>query len=141
MPRRSSTRATLEPEGTKQKRAPRLPKRAPGEQPWHKQTRAWWAAAWASPMAGEFLQADFHALARLAVLIDRFWYEPSHTLAAEIRLSQQAFGLTPTDRRRLDWEVARAERATVAKQQRQVRAALAGEADPRDVLKVLERKG
>jgi hypothetical protein len=92
-------------------------------------------------MAGEFLQADFHALARLAVLIDRFWYEPSHTLAAEIRLSQQAFGLTPTDRRRLDWEVARAERATVAKQQRQVRAALAGEADPRDVLKVLERKG
>ena len=58
---------------------------------------------WHSPMAAEFLEADRHALVRLAVLIDAFWNEPSKELAAEIRLEQQAFGLTPIDRRRLQW--------------------------------------
>ena len=56
-------------------------------------------------MAKEFLEADKHALFRLAILIDRFWLEPTKELGAEIRLEQQAFGLTPIDRRRLQWSV------------------------------------
>jgi hypothetical protein len=68
-------------------------------------TVAWWRDVWRSPMAKEFLEADKHALFRLAILIDRFWLEPSKELGAEIRLEQQAFGLTPIDRRRLQWSV------------------------------------
>jgi hypothetical protein len=72
---------------------------------WHRLTRAWWRDVWHSPMAEQFLEADRHALFRLALLVDLFWRGPSKELAAEIRLEQQAFGLTPIDRRRLQWTV------------------------------------
>jgi len=75
-------------------------------------TRHWWRDVWHSPMAGEFLQADIHGLYRLAELIDAFWSNPTTTLAAEIRQEQQAYGLSPIDRRRLQWEVQRAEGVT-----------------------------
>jgi len=100
-------------------------------------TRAWWRAVWRSPMADEYLDADVHALYRLAVLVDMFWAKPSKELAAEIRLQQQCFGLTPIDRRRLQWEVDRGEQAETRTRQRHVRAAQAGEEDPRKVLQVL----
>jgi hypothetical protein len=78
-------------------------------------TVAWWADIWASPMAPEFLKADVHGLYLLAELVDRFWHEPSPSMslsiAAEIRHHRMAFGLTPIDRRRLQWEVERAESA------------------------------
>jgi len=61
-------------------------------------------------MAAEFLQADIHGLFRLALLIDAFWLQPTKELAAEIRLQQTAYGLTPIDRRRLQWEVERVEK-------------------------------
>lgn len=83
------------------KRAPPLP----GGTMWHKQTRAWWKDVWASPMAKEFLQADRHALVRLAVLVNDFWMKPSAALAAEIRQQESRFGLTPIDRHRLQWRV------------------------------------
>jgi hypothetical protein len=86
--------------------APRLP---PGE--WHPQTLAWWDDIWKSPMRGEFLKADVHGLFILAELVDQFWEEPGSQLAAEIRLQRQCFGLTPIDRRRLQWEVERGEAA------------------------------
>src|SRR5512146_2467389 len=108
--RRNSTapRATLAPESEEKRRAPSLPKRygrppedTPGakapEIPWHRMTVAWWHDIWHSPMAEEFLRADVHALYRLAVLVDQFWASPSKELAAEIRLQQQCFGLTPID--------------------------------------------
>jgi hypothetical protein len=89
-------------------KAPALPKRQPT---WVKETRAWWKDVWASPMASEFLDADVHGLFILAELVDDFWREPSAELAAEIRRQRQCFGLTPIDRRRLQWEVVRAETA------------------------------
>jgi hypothetical protein len=46
----------------------------------------------------------------VARLIDRFNYGEVN-LAAEIRLQRQCFGLTPLDRRRLQWEIERAEAA------------------------------
>jgi hypothetical protein len=103
-------------------------------------TRAWWRDVWHSPMAAEYVRADEHALFRLAVLIDQFWHEPTPKLAAEIRLQQQAFGLTPIDRRRLEWSIVQTEEATTRRQQRRVRSAQDGDVDPRDVLKVVGSK-
>lgn len=74
---------------------------------WHERTRRWWREVWESPMAPEFLRADTDGLLMLAALIDRFWWEPSAPLAAEIRLQRQCYGLTPIDRRRLQWEIVR----------------------------------
>lgn len=56
-------------------------------------------------MAPEYLEADQHALLMLASLVNEFWTAPTTALAAEIRLQRQCFGLTPLDRRRLQWEI------------------------------------
>jgi hypothetical protein len=108
---RSTTHSTLVRANEPRKRAPALPDLEDGSE-WHKLTRAWWHDIWHSPMAERFLRADEHALLRLALLIDKFWKKPSQSLAAEIRLQQQAFGLTPLDRRRLEWLVEEAEEAS-----------------------------
>jgi hypothetical protein len=64
-------------------------------------------------MASEYLDADVHGLFRLAVLVDDYWCAGSPSgrkeLAGEIRLQGQAFGLTPLDRRRLEWTVGQVE--------------------------------
>ena len=87
-------------------------------------------------MAAEFVEADKHALFRLAVLVDMFWSEPSKELAAEIRLEQQAFGLTPIDRRRLQWSIEEEEaRKRPAARQGPARAEPCAE-DPRKILKL-----
>lgn len=78
---------------------------------WHPMTQSWWDDIWASPMAPEFDESDVHGLYLLATLVDAFWVEPSQALAAEIRLQRQCFGLTPIDRRRLQWEIDRGEEA------------------------------
>ena len=135
---KATTRATLTATEEQRKRAPSLPKRAEGLE-WHPLTRAWWRDIWRSPMAAEYLSADVHALYRLAVLVDQFWVSPSKELAAEIRLQQQAYGLSPLDRRRLEWTVGQAEEAATRRQQRKVRQAQDGELDPRQVLKVLSK--
>lgn len=88
-------------------------------------------------MAHEYLDADVHGLYRLAVLVDQFWADPSPVLAAEIRLEQQCFGLTPIDRRRLQWEIERGESAAIRTQQRQVQRVINEGEDPRKVLQVL----
>jgi hypothetical protein len=101
---KSTTRATLVADPSV--RAPELPDRN-----WHTQTRAWWSDVWASPMAPEYHESDIHGLLMLAVLVDEFWQDPSQALAAEIRLQRQCFGLTPIDRRRLQWEIERTDEA------------------------------
>ena len=87
-------------------KTPELPERH-----WHSQTLLWWADLWSSPMAPEYDESDIHGLFVLAVLVDAFWTEPSQALAAEIRLQRQCFGLSPIDRRRLQWEIERTEDA------------------------------
>jgi hypothetical protein len=81
------------------------------EQPWHPLVLAWWRDVWASPMAIEFLQADTHGLFVLAELRNQFWRTGDASLAGEIRLQEQRFGLSSLDRRRLQWEVERVEQA------------------------------
>jgi len=105
-----STAATL-PAEVELIEMPPLPERERWRR-WHALTVAWWASVWRSPMASEYLDADIHSLYILADLIDRYWRKPTPALAAEIRLQRQCFGLTPIDRRRLQWEVEKVRRAT-----------------------------
>jgi hypothetical protein len=72
---------------------------------WHPLAVAWWHDVWASPMASQFLDADKHSLYRLLLLIQEFWQRPNVELSKEIDKAQQPFGLTPLDRRRLEWIV------------------------------------
>ena len=113
-------------------RVPKLPPRPDGA--WHAMTVGWWRDIWRSPMAAEFVQADIHGLYRLAVLVDAFWEEPSVKLHAEIRAGSQCYGLTPIDRRRLQWEVQRVEGVEAT---RPARPRADPNVDPRDVLQVV----
>ena len=105
---RASTATTLAVAGV-----PAKPPALPAERDWHPQTKCWWEDTWRSPMSAEFLQADAHGLFRLALLIDDYWTADSATqrrkLAAEIRLQGQGYGLSPLDRRRLQWQVEQVE--------------------------------
>ena len=125
---KKSTAATLKAEGGELREVPPMPEE------WHNMTKAWWEDVWRSPMADEFIEADKHGLYRLAVLVNEFWEHPSKDLHAEIRLGQQAFGLTPIDRRRLQWEVGRAESASRKKPPAKPRA---GD-DPRERLRLVQ---
>ncbi len=78
--------------------------------PWHPLTLAWWRDVWKSEVAENYLRVDRHGLFRLAVLVDKFWRDSDagvgvREIGAEIRLQQQAYGNTPLDRTRLQWEV------------------------------------
>lgn len=105
---RTSTAATLVADP--KLKAPRLPERE-----WHEQTLAWWGDVWSSPMAPEYDESDHHGLFALAMLVDDFWSTQDaklrKDLAAEIRQQRQCFGLTPIDRRRLQWEIEKADEA------------------------------
>ena len=126
-----STRATLSVDVESKRKAPPLPK----HRQWQRLTRVWWKDVWRSPMAPEFLQSDIHGLYLLAELVDRFWTEPSIQLAVEIRLQRQCFGLTPIDRRRLQWEVERVE--AVTRKQKSALPLRQPADDPRRVLEVV----
>ena len=104
---KTSTAATLS--AVHQVEMPELPE--PDAGGWHPLTIAWWRDIWASPMAPEFEKSDKHGLFILATLVNEFWLSPTKDLAAEIRLQRQAFGLTPMDRRRLQWEIERVDEA------------------------------
>lgn len=93
---------------------------------WHPMTLSWWEDIWASPMAPEYDDSDIHGLYALAMLVNAFWYEPSTGLASEIRLQRQCFGLSPIDRRRLQWEIEQGERAEQSTRQRRNEQALGG---------------
>lgn len=116
----------------------------PGED-WHPMTVQWWRDVWASPMAPEFDDSDRHGLYVLAALVNDFWLAPSakdrKDLAAELRQQGARFGLSPIDRRRLQWEVEKVEQAQHEGSRRKQavptssrRRKQAG-GDPRDVLR------
>lgn len=144
----ASTASTLtDDETTVPAIVPNLPARPPLYGPdgepiaveWHEETLSWWADIWASPMAKEYHSSDRHPLFVIAVLMDDFWRNPSTKLASEIRLQRMAFGLTPYDRRRLEWTIETAEEAKdqgKVRKGREQRPAAAG-ADPRAVLTAL----
>lgn len=77
--------------------------------PWHPQTRATWAIWWASPMSSAWIEADLPGLQRAIQLVEDFHRSESArermALQSEIRQQELRFGLSPIDRRRLEWEV------------------------------------
>lgn len=118
---------------------PELPQR---KRKWRAETIAWWEDLWKSPMASEFIECDLHQLYLLADLMDEYWrvlpkdLAKKKELASEIRLQRQCFGLTPIDRRRLQWEIERGESAS-AKSERRRNAGKKStdhKVDPRSIL-------
>jgi hypothetical protein len=110
-----------------------------GVMPWHPFVLEWWADVWASPMANEYMTADKHGLFLLAELHDQFWKTGERELAGEIRLQEQRFGLSPMDRRRLQWQVATTEERLRrgAKPAPRAAAQPARATDPRKVLSMV----
>lgn len=136
---RVSTAATLVDSQPLNGEIPPLPVRRGargGKRPWRPEVVDWWNDIWQSPMAEEYLRSDLHGLFLLADLMDAYWRNPTTALATEIRLQRQCFGLTPIDRRRLQWEVAKGEEAE-RKRQPSTHERQHETSDPRDVLRVV----
>jgi hypothetical protein len=91
-------------------------------------------------MAAEYLEADKQGLILLAHLQQSFWTARSNKdkcyFAKEIRQQEQRFGLTPIDRRRLQWEVEKGESAAAKTETRRKRKRPNPTKDPREVLKL-----
>ena len=110
---------------------------------WHPLTLEWWADIWVSPMAPEYDDSDRHGLFMLAMVVNDFWLAESATsrkeAAAEIRLQAQRFGLSPMDRRRLQWEIERTEEAQDAGKRRRSKSTSTADpsVDPRSILRAV----
>jgi hypothetical protein len=103
----------------------------PDGRTWHELTLKGWENAWNSPMAAQWLVTDTDALGRLALLWDEFYKAPDVKTLAEIRQQEQRFGLSPLDRSRLQWEIAKSNEAERKVQQQKSRKP---GADPRAIL-------
>lgn len=138
---RSSTRRMLNAVPTV--RRPNLP-RLPSGGRWHPMVIKWWDELWASPMADQYCKIDARVLLRLAILEHDFWSAETPAgrlaMAGEIRLAQRDFGLTPLDRRRLEWTIERVGEEQDKGRRRRAAAGPIGvpqaesEADPRGTL-------
>lgn len=138
---KKATKATLPPPSEAvENEVPPLPER---EGEWHPMVMAWWSSVWCSPMASRYLDADVGGLYLLADLYQKRWEARDDTgalvnLAKEIRLQEARYGLTPIDRSRLQWEVARAEEAEQKRPSRRTeRAPEPPSGDPRAALKAI----
>ena len=105
---------------------------------WHPQVSEWWADVWASPMAPEWHKSDTHNVIYCAMLLQDFWTAPSakdrKDAIAEYRLQRKDLGLTPYDRRRLEWTIETAEESKDRGQARRQRGGAkqpAAATDPR----------
>lgn len=121
-------------DGSATAKVPDLPN--PDKRDWHRLTRDWWRDVWRSPMAGEYLPSDVSGLSRLALLIDQFYTTLDPRLMPEIRLQEARFGLSPVDRSRLQWEVAKGEEAD-RRRKPATKQRDAEQSDPRDVLRIV----
>jgi hypothetical protein len=111
---KASTAASLAAKPAAKRRTPRpkLPVRLDelgDTMAWHPQTTRWWTDLWSAPMAKEYHSSDRHTLFVLAGLVEDYWRATSAAgrkdAATEIRLQRKDFGLTPYDRRRLEWTI------------------------------------
>lgn len=108
--------------------APDVPEMPPppatvkGEGYWHSRTVEWWTDIWSSPMAPEWDDSDIHNVYVLAALYNDIWVATSakarKEAATEYRLQRKDLGLTPYDRRRLEWTIEVAAEATERGKQR-----------------------
>lgn len=136
---KTSTRATLTRDHDLE--APELPERPEG---WHSMTKRWWADVWASPMAPEWDDSDKHNVYLLAMIYDDIWCAETpkerKDAAAEYRQQRKDLGLTPFDRRRLEWQIEQADEAKAKGETRRSRPETGkpkGGKDPRGILHVV----
>jgi hypothetical protein len=124
-------------------KVPDLPDRDTG---WHEMTGEWWVDIWSSPMSPEWDDSDIHGVFILAAIYDDIWRGASakdrKDAAAEFRLQRKDFGLTPYDRRRLEWTIEQADEAQSKGRKRRSEperepAPQPGSDDPRAVLRVV----
>lgn len=111
---KASTRATLTEPDPQDVNIPPLPphtvekevngKRVFIETPWHPLVIAWWAAIWPSPMASEWHESDIFGLYAVAFLYHEVFCGRLRE-HPEMRQARIPFGLTPLDRRRLEWTI------------------------------------
>lgn len=115
----------------KGRKMPPLPKRPSRSPQWTPEAREAWGRIWKSPMASEFVDADWDRLVLYLEAVDGFYRCDSDTLrlkyAVEIRHQGAEFGLTPLSRRRLQWEVERSEDAQARGRRRAPKPPATGE--------------
>lgn len=135
---KAATAATLQ--RPKRAKVPPLPDREPG---WHPMTAEWWRDVWSSPMSPEWDDSDIHNVYICAAIYDDIWRAESSAgrkeAASEYRLQRKDLGLTPFDRRRLEWTIEQADEAQDRGRQRRARSTqkpqpASAAADPRSVL-------
>lgn len=146
---RSSTRRALQPRSAAALKViegeiPELPE----GMAWHPEVQRWWNDVWSSPMAPEWDGSDVHNVTVCALLMNDFWTATSATArreaASEFRMHRRDLGLTPLDRRRLEWTIESADEAKDRGQKRRANAArdrlkvtaAEGSQDPREVFRV-----
>lgn len=139
---KASTKATLPTEESSRRgKVPKLPEFLTGK--WHPGAVEWWNSIWRSPMASEYLDADRHRIYRIVYLMHDFWTSKDRrermALAAEIARQETPLGVTPIDRRRLQWEVEKGEQAEERTKTRRQRKGAPGKPvkDPREVLRIV----
>jgi hypothetical protein len=123
-----------------------LPIREAKTEVWHPKVREWWSSVWKSPMASEFVGPDIRGgLYLLAELYQRRWSDADTktlvALASEIRQQEIRFGLSPIDRRRLQWEIEKGETAAerTTTRRRATKLDEVAKTDPRSVLTLVAK--
>lgn len=110
---------------------------------WHPEAKRWWNDVWSSPMSPEWDESDEHNVILCALLYNDIWSAETakerKDAAGEFRLQRKDLGLTPYDRRRLEWTIESADEAKDRGRQRRARRATPAEtgSDPRDVLRAV----
>lgn len=81
-----------------------------------KATHSWWGIIWKTPMATQWTPGDVPALIELAILRERL-LDGKISIAGEVRLRSDQFGLTPEGRQKRRWMITEEdqERAGVTK--------------------------
>lgn len=128
---------------TQGREVPPLPDRESQAERWHPRVIEWWESVWRSPMASEYVGPDLRGgLYALAELYQQRWLAKTAkelvAIVSEIRLQEVRFGLSPIDRRRLQWEIAKVDEASEKTAKRAKRRAKKAKAtkDPRKGLKL-----
>lgn len=97
---------------------------------WLPEVRKAWARIWDSPLAGELAEEDQILLAVAFEALQKFYEKPT-VLGGKVVMGIFApFGITPLDRRRLNWTRQKPQEQA----QKKPASAVHTGADPRDVL-------
>lgn len=111
---------------------------------WHAEAVRWWNDVWSSPMSPEWDDSDIHNVIICAMLYNDIWTAETakerKDAAGEFRLQRKDLGLTPYDRRRLEWSIESAEESKDRGRQRRARSTQSvadPAADPRSVLRAV----